>query len=294
MFSSLRTTAIALLVLLATAFGRHPILTTPKKSPFAPLPMSPDSCVLEVFSIRLPHGDQQVNQTLWEEVDELHFASEARQRLMQNGFRVGLLSGQIPKSLAELMDLSAKPPIAQEEEQIALADLAANPRIVRSRMHARTGQRCEVVTSGIYEQLPLLLCENGEVGGKTYEQAQGVLALKAFPQSDGSVQIEVTPELQYGQSQKKFVPDQGVWRPDFCRPKLAFAELAINAKLAPGSMLVLTSLPNLSGSLGHYFFTEKDGRLEQKLLIIRLTQTQHDDLFSPSNTRLENETLELK
>ena len=46
-------------------------------------------------------------------------------------------------------------------------------------------------------------------------------------------------------------------------------------------MLVLTSLPNRQGSLGHHFFTETNGRLEQKLLIIRLSQTQHDGLFVP-------------
>ncbi len=48
-------------------------------------------------------------------------------------------------------------------------------------------------------------------------------------------------------------------------------------------MLVLSSLSNRPGSLGHHFFTEKqnEGRLEQKLLIIRLAQTQHDGLFNP-------------
>jgi hypothetical protein len=46
-------------------------------------------------------------------------------------------------------------------------------------------------------------------------------------------------------------------------------------------MLILSSLPNLPGSLGHHFFTESDGQLRQKLLILRLAQTQQDDLFRP-------------
>jgi hypothetical protein len=47
-------------------------------------------------------------------------------------------------------------------------------------------------------------------------------------------------------------------------------------------MLILGSLPSRSGSLGHHFFTkENNGRLEQKLLIVRLSQTQHDGLFDP-------------
>ena len=46
-------------------------------------------------------------------------------------------------------------------------------------------------------------------------------------------------------------------------------------------MLIVSSLPNRPGSLGHYFLTTNDGRLEQRLLIVRLSQTQHDGLFTP-------------
>jgi hypothetical protein len=58
--------------------------------------------------------------------------------------------------------------------------------------------------------------------------------------------------------------------------------MAIDAALAPGQMLVLGSLVDRPGSLGHRFFTgQNDGKLEQKLLVIRLSQTQHDGLFDP-------------
>jgi hypothetical protein len=47
-------------------------------------------------------------------------------------------------------------------------------------------------------------------------------------------------------------------------------------------MLVLSSLIQRPGSLGHYFLTQKaDGKLQQKLIVIRLSQTQHDGLFDP-------------
>ena len=40
------------------------------------------------------------------------------------------------------------------------------------------------------------------------------------------------------------------------------------------------SLPDRPGSLGHYFFTEQTkGAMEQKLLLIRVAQTQHNDVF---------------
>jgi len=48
-------------------------------------------------------------------------------------------------------------------------------------------------------------------------------------------------------------------------------------------MLVLTTLPDRSGSLGHYFFTEQQSdHLQQKTADYSLGgKTRFDDLFSP-------------
>jgi len=276
-------TAIAMLAMLATAAGCQPVLPTKGKSPLAPAPMSHDSCVLEVFFIRLPFGDPQANQTLWQEIDEQHFAPQLRGRLGRNGFRAGLVSGPIPVALAQLLELSEKPPPTSEMEESPPADLSTKPRVMRRHIQARAGQRSEIVASGIYKQLPVLVWESGRLGGETYEQAQGVLAVKTSPQADGLVQVDLIPELHYGQIRKRWVPDQGMMRLEAGRPRRVFKDLTLTATLSPGSILVLTSLPNRSGSLGHQFFTEQDGRLEQKLLLIRLAQTQHDDLFAPTD-----------
>ena len=73
---------------------------------------------------------------------------------------------------------------------------------------------------------------------------------------------------------------QGIIRLETGRAKKVFENLAISATLSSGEMLLVSSQPQRPGSVGHYFFTEQtSGALEQKLLIIRLAQTQHDDLF---------------
>ena len=72
----------------------------------------------------------------------------------------------------------------------------------------------------------------------------------------------------------------GGFRLEMNRAREAFDELAFTATLAPGHIIVISSLPNRPGSLGHHFLTQVgSGRKEQKLLVIRLSQTQHDDLF---------------
>ena len=52
-------------------------------------------------------------------------------------------------------------------------------------------------------------------------------------------------------------------------------------------MLLLTCLPDRTGTLGQYFFTEPlgsssadDPQMQQKLTIIRLADTRYNDLFS--------------
>lgn len=258
------------------------------KSPLAPSQMAPDSVVLEMFFARFPFGATAVNETLWERIDEQHLASDLRERLMRNGFRVGVLSGPVPDELSKLMQWSDKPAPSGKLAEAKVEDLADDPRVVRRHLQIRAGQRSEILASGVYDELPLLMCESGQLCGQTYRQAQGVLAVKTFPTGDGHVRLELTPELQHDQPRQRWVGNQGMLRLESSRPRREFDDMTIAADLTPGAMLVLTSLPNRPGSLGHHFFTEKSGRLEQKLLIVRLTQTQSGGLFDPPEPTTSN------
>lgn len=253
------------------------------KSPLMPAQMSSESVVLEMFFVRVPFGDATLNQKLWQDVDEQQFPPELREHLAKNGFRVGLVTGQIPDELSKLMQLSDKPkPSASEElEGTKVKEEDAKPQVVRRHLQLPPGQRSEIIASSTYPELPVLMCESGQLCGQTYHQAQGIFAAKSLPQPDGRVRLELVPELHYDQPRQRWVGNQGMMRLDTSRPKRTFDELTISTELTPGAMLVLSSLSNRSGSLGHHFFTEGDDRLEQKLLIVRLAQTQHDGLFNP-------------
>jgi hypothetical protein len=271
---------IALLVaLLAIAGCSTPL--RPAKSPLMPAQMSPDSVVLEMFFVRFPVGDTAANEKLWEEIDEQQFAPELRERLTRNGFRAGVVSGQMPVELSKLLELSDKTAPVDGIAETKVEDLEAQPRVFRRHMQLRAGKPGEIVASGIYPQLPVLTCESGRVCGRTYDEAQGIFAVKSLPQPDGRVRLELVPELQYGQPKTQWVSNPGLARLEAFRPKREFHDITLTADLAPGTMLVLSSLPSRPGSLGHHFFTENDGRPEQKLLIVRLAQTQHDGLFNP-------------
>ena len=279
MLSRYRQTVLLLAVLVIA--GCTTPLPNKGKSPLTTAQMSPDSVVLDIFFVRFPFGDPAANDRLWGEIDEQQFSAELRDRLMRNGFRVGLVSGQMPIELSKLLELSDKPPPTGEIEGTKVENLEAEPHVFRQHLQLRSGNRSEIVASEEYEQLTVLLNESGQLGGQTYNQAKGILAVKSFPQPDGRVRLELVPELQHGQPRQRWVGSQGIMRLETSRPTRKFDDMTLTADLAPGAILVLGSLPNRPGSLGHHFFTENNGRLEQKLLVVRLSGTQHDGLFNP-------------
>jgi hypothetical protein len=248
-----------------------------------PAQMSPSSVAMEIIFARFPVGDLEINGKLWEEVDEQHFPAELRQQLGKHGFRVGLVGGQVPTALAKLLALKEEAPAVGEAQRANVAELATKPRVTLLHQQTRAGKRTEVVASGVYEHLPVLVSDSGELHGETYSQAQGLLAVTAFPQADGRVKLELLPEIHHDQAKQHWIGDQTMFRLEMSRPKRALDNLKISAVLTPGTMFLLTCQPDRPGSLGHYFFTEGDSKdhLEQKLLVLRVCQTQQDDLVSP-------------
>jgi len=148
----------------------------------------------------------------------------------------------------------------------------------------RPGARTEIVASDIADEMSVLLSDGPALEGEIFQAAQAVLAAKAFPQPDGQVRIQLIPEVHYGESKMRYVNTLGAIRIEPGRSRRTFDRLAIDAVLAPGHMLVLGAVSDRPGSLGYRFFTQTtSGQLEHKLLIVRLAQTQHDELFGPAD-----------
>ena len=188
----------------------------------------------------------------------------------------------MPVKLAQLLELEDKPVATGEPGTIQVEDLESTPRVRRRHIQLRAGHRGEIVASGIYAELPVLMCDADGVRGRTYPKAQGKLAVKAFPEPDGRVRLELVPELYYGETRQGYVGPPTALRLEAGKDRHVFDELGIEATLSSGDMLVLGSLPSRRGSLGDHFLTqESSGRQERKMLVIRLSQTQHDDLFTP-------------
>lgn len=254
--------------------------TAPKEqSLLKPISAADDGVQLEIISIRFPFGDEELNDSIWNDIDEQQLPLPVRQKLAEAGLRAGVIGGQLPAALAQRMAAAEQGPA---NAIAAAARLEQTPPVSHQQMQLHSGWHGEIISSGIYPELPLLTREDGRLSGQTYTAAQGILQAKAEAIGDRRIRLSIVPELQSGQARQQWTVEDGRLVGQQGKSKRIFDHLAFEATLAPQEMLVLTSLPQRSGTLGHYLFTEPhDDQLQQKLLIVRLAESRHSDLFLP-------------
>lgn len=238
--------------------------------------MSPDSVVLEVISVRLTPTNREDAAQAWKEADEQIVDSELRRRLIENGWRCGKVSVQLPVGLQRLIDeRPTNLDVNSQDAQRLAEDALARPLRIQSRKGARTA----LPAGTNQESLNVLINDNGSIRGETFEQAQCMLALRTFPQPDGRVRIELTPEIEFGQPKNRRIGADGMWRLDFSRDRREFEQLRLDVPLAPGETLLVTCGDDRVGLGGTFFQRPRD---ETMMLLIRLAQTQTDELFHPA------------
>ena len=256
--------------------------SAPRENPFLkPLSFSESGITFDVMLVRLPKDDAENNAAFWTEIDEQQLPANSRRQWEANGLRVGLVGRQLPAKLAQLLD-----PAATTQGTKRLLSDDPRPTVTRSLIHMVEGNRNEIVASSAQSQLPLVINEEGQIRGKTYDAALSRFVFKAFTQPDGRVRFEIVPEIEYGESRPHYVGEDGTFLLDTSRPKQSFDKMAIEAKLSPGQLLVLGHAYDRPGSLGYHFLTEEaNGRRETKFVIIRVGQVHRDDLFQDAPTK---------
>jgi hypothetical protein len=247
----------------------------------APPTTMKNGVVLDVVFVRFPLGDPDVNEDAWQEIDELQLPAEKRRNLESNGLRVGVISGPLPIKLEQLMKMSDKPSVDEGPQRV---DVDSTPPVKQRQLHVRGGRRTNVIVMGERQrrdELSLLMrTADDRVQGRTYRQVMGLFAARAFPKGDGGVSLEMTPELEHGDAQKRFTPGEGMFKVEFGPPHEVLDSLRWASYLAPGQFLAVSTFPKRPGTLGYHYFTEHDGTAEmQKMLLVRLARCEFDDRF---------------
>ena len=248
--------------------GRESFLARPQ--------MNPGSCAVEIFFVRFPVGSPVGNEDLWREVDESRVPAETRQLLWANGLRVGVVGTALTPAVVSLLGLKGSE--ETDKQDFPPVSLADNLTVAKRHLQLPPRDRREVLLGPIAEELTLFVAEKRGVRGRTFEQGQPVLALMWSPLSHGRICLQVTPEVTFGQPQTRYSAIEGHFRLDVVRPRESFLDLQVAVPLNPGEMLVVGCSPDRPGTLGYQFFVQET---DQKVVIFRPSQIQHDDLFCP-------------
>jgi hypothetical protein len=251
----------------------------PSKLP--PMRLAPDAVALDVAFVRLAAIDDESYDAIWQQADEQHFPPELRQKLATNGLRVGVVSQELPTKLRELVDARQD---GWDHDNVATAASDAEMGGSKKHLRVRSGRRSQVYASKTYPNLAVLLSENNEVSGHQLTDARCLWALKPYPSGDGSVKLDLTPEIEHGEQKNRWAGGEGQFLQQFGPDRLVLDRLRLEAILLPGQWLILSTTPDMKG-LGEYFFAEKSsGTVQRTFILVRLSQSQLDDLFAPEQT----------
>jgi hypothetical protein len=258
------------------------------KSVLQPARMSPDSVVIEFAMLDLADSAEGPDTDLWRGVDEQQISVQTRQKLAQHGFRCGVVGGQLPAWLSDQLATQNKRLELDESQRTAVvSDL-----LTERRIQCRANQRRSVPVGINCKELEVGMTETGAEPPRKYRDAQCHLALTVNPKGDGQVELELVPEIQHGAMHQRWIGRDGLFRLDASRDSVRYDELKVVATLLPGQTLVLSASP-AAGGLSTAFASQSGSTLESvshlpdkaaspnKLVLLRLAQTQFDDLFSP-------------
>ena len=260
--------------------GCAPLSTAPGDPTELPTPkLSADSVVMEVALVKVP-DDWDAGGQFWREVDEQQLAADSRRRLQDNGLRTGLVGVLLPDVIRSYLDnTSTVLDLSAGEDNPDQLDLFSQQR--RLQMRAGKTKRIDV-TAPSPQGAVVLINDEDSIRAMKFEKGIGLMELRAWPLGDGRIRLEATPAIEHGEVRQQWVSGQGTWVLDVNRPRQSFESLTISATMSPGQTTLVTATPEIKG-LGGFFFGLPASK-QRSVLLIRLAQTQQDDLFTPPAT----------
>jgi len=245
-----------------------------------PATTSPDSVTLEIFHARIPLDREGAADALWEQIDEQRFDADLRRQLVANGLRAGVVGGAPPEALSDLLALQSDAP--ETSAVRVISKQSAVPRVTRQVKQVNRRDETSIRASEVQGEAQVLLSRKGVVGGKTFQQVEGVYTLQAEAIAGQRVRVRLTPELHHGDLRNRRVgSDQGIFLSTVSREREVFEQLTMQTELAPGELLILGCLPDARASLGGVFHTVSAGGQDQrKLIVLRLLEVPPSEILA--------------
>jgi hypothetical protein len=213
-----------------------------------PLRPPPGAMQLDVGYVEWPADDTRLGPDLWKFVDEIGPVEnpEARDRLRQNGFRVGVVGANPPTVLQRMIGMKsdfAFEPAAEEAKQIS----------GRSFMML-SGAESDVQVSTSYPVCTLKLNHAKDPGPRTYYNAICKYRIRAYRIQDGWVKLEFTPQIHHGDEHSRHEFGENGWVLQTGKIIENFRPEQFSLQLKTGEMALVTCAEHSEGALGDLFF----------------------------------------
>lgn len=253
--------------------------------------MSPGSVLIEIAVAQLESDQSSQLEQLLASIDQQKLSLEVRQQLDRNGLTCGIMSSRPPGAFNELLQ-----PFVPDPESL---DIAARPLalaglldpvsrlLLHQRVSNQNGDVYPVGISDVYDHVEWTVNYADHQVPAQADLARAFFDITTYPNADGSVKLKLNPVIRHGEKVQRIGVADGSFVMDRGQRQIDLDEVGFSVELRPGQTLVIAANePFLDrgrdrSQVGQAFLgSEKSD--ETRLLLIRLVQTQMDDLFDYS------------
>ena len=295
--------SVGLLVALLVCLHAGCAKWSPRKSGEIKLPnhrMSSDAVALELALAQIGESKVSLLEDLWRRLDSQEISLESRKLLDQNGFRIAVIPAQMPVELAGLLQPVKIDTNELDEWESELYERGmltpVSPLKLHTKTQKRSGEESPVSTSDVWPQQSWIVRTGDVQTVGVGQDVQGTWNVTVYPKGDGSVRLRLVPQINYGIPRPRIGVEEDNFLFKTSQSELKLDDLTVEVTILPGETVLVGATSDLK-DLGRLFFrprsrlkvddyrlTAEDSadnvpELEQRVLMIRLVQTQLDELF---------------
>lgn len=233
-----------------------------------------DGVRFEVYWAHLPPSVEADDQAeLWRYVQEERLDERLRESLRRHGLRAGVVGGVPPRAITQMLNPTGVDPGPEGSQDAVVATVTG---VTRQAITVRPVEAARVTAAPVTARVNLFFPGDGEaLEGETFRQVEPIYRLGVEPHAGGGQTVWLAPELHHGEARMQWVADAtgAIARPKPMRDVRSFEDLRIEARLAPGEMIVATSLPGADLLMGGFFHRADQGADgARKAIVVRMVR----------------------
>lgn len=234
--------------------------------------MSPDSVGVEIASVTLNTSDTQTLRSILLQLDEQVVDANMRRHLAQNGLVAGALGTQLPSEI-QLLLLEAA-----DRREYPTAINQRDPPDQQRFVQTRAGKRVGIGLWQAMDQLEAKHHDGELVIPDVFKNAAPQMGMRCRQVGSNTALVRLLPEIEHGLVRQKYVVEGESFHIESRQDRAEYKDLEIGIQLRSGETLLVTCTDD-KDKLGQKFFRNA-ANTKQKILLVRLAQTQVDFSFS--------------